>query len=378
MARRPIVTDALIALGLGVEMQLELLFVDAPRRDVLIARGALLALAVAVLLRRRVPVLAAALALAAITVMESRGNDVSDDLAGPFFALLFVAFSIGAYAEGRQLAAAATVLLLGAVVAVRLDEPPGGADDIFFALTIITGGPLLMGRLVRARARLNRALHEKALAVERDRAARAAGAVAEERARIAGELHHLVSSALASMVGQAGAAEQLVRVRPDVAERAFASVETTGREALAEIRQLLGVLRRDDEELALAPQPSLTHVRDLVARARAAGLPVELEVEGEHGPLPAGVDLTAYRVIQEALGGALEAPDERRATVRLRYDDAEVALEVTDVGAARPGPERQLLGVRERVSIYGGELVAEPTDEAGYAVRVRLPLERVA
>jgi signal transduction histidine kinase len=378
MGRRAAVTDVLLALGIGLEMQVELLFVDAPRRDVLVARAAVLAVAGALLVRRRVPVLAAALALTGITLLGRGPNDVSDNLAGPFFAVIFVAYSIGAYAEGRQLAAAAAVLLGGVIVAVRLDTPPGGWDDIFFALTVITGGPLLLGRLIHARGRLNRALHEKAVAVEEDRAARAAGAVVEERARIAGELHHLVSAALASMVGQAGAAETLVRDKPEVAERAFASVETTGREALAEIRQLLGVLRRDDEELALAPQPSLTHIRDLVARARAAGLPVELEVEGEHGPLPAGVDLTAYRVIQEALDGALEAPDERRATVRLRYDETHVALEVTDAGDARPGPERRLLGVRERVALYGGELVAEPTDGSGYAVRARLPLERVA
>src|SRR4051794_7032903 len=378
MSRRPFLTDVLIALAFGLEMQVELLFVDAPRREVLIARAAVLALTGALLVRRRVPVLAAALALAGLTLVESRGEAVSGNLAGPFFAALFVAYSIGAHAEGRQLAAAAGVLLGGIIVAIRLDDPPGGWDDIFFALTVITGGPLLIGRLVHARVRLNRALHEKALAVEQDRAARAEGAVVEERARIAGELHHLVSAALASMVGQAGAAETLVRDKPDVAERAFASVETTGRDALTEIRRLLGVLRRDDEELALAPQPSLTHIRDLVARARAAGLPVELEIEGEHGLLPAGVDLTAYRVIQEALDGALDAPDQRRATVRLRYGDADVALEVTDAGDARPAAERRLLGIRERVALYGGELVAEPTDGSGYVVRARLPLERVA
>jgi len=378
MGRRPPARDVLIALAVGVEMQAELFTVDGPRRDVLIARLAVLLLAVAVLFRRSIPVLAAAVALGGVALLESRGDSVSGNLAGPFFALLFVAFSIGANADGRELVLAAGTLLIGAVVAVRLDNPPGGWDDIFFALTILTSGPLLVGRLVRTRSRLNAALHEKALAVEHDRAARAAGAVAEERARIAGELHHLVSDALESMVGQAGAAERLARSKPDVAERAFTSVETTGREALSEIRRMLGVLRRDDEELALAPQPSLAHVRDLVARARAAGLPVELEVEGEAAELPAGVDLTAYRLIQEALGGALAAPDARRATVRLRYGDAEIALEVVDVGDAPPGPERQLLGVRERVAIYHGEVVAEPVDEAGYAVRARLPVERVA
>jgi signal transduction histidine kinase len=363
----------LIALAAGVEMQVELLFVDAPRRDLLIARLAFLVLAGAVLVRRQAPVVAAAAGVAAIGVIGSLGTGVNDDLVGPFFAMLFVSYSVGAHAEGRALLASTIVLVAGSVVAVRVSDPPGGADDIFFALTIITGGPLLLGRLVRARVRLNQALHEKAAAVERDRAARAADAVVQERTRIAGELHQLVSAALTSMVGQAGAAEQLVRAKPDVAERAFAAVEETGREALTEIRRLLGVLRRADEELALAPQPSLAHVRDLIARVRAAGLPVELAVEGDQAPLPAGVDLTAYRVIQEALDGALDAPHAGSAAVRVRYADAEVALEVTDGG----GGERQLLGIRERVALYGGDLVAEPVAGFGYAVRARLPLERV-
>ena len=168
------------------------------------------------------------------------------------------------------------------------------------------------------------------------------------------------------MVGQAGAAQQLVRARPEVAERAFASVEETGREALTEIRRLLDVLRRDDEELAPAPQPSLAHVRDLIARVRASGLPVELEIEGAAPEPPAGVDLTAYRVIQEALG----APDASRATVRLFFADGEVA----DLGDARP----DLLGIRERFELYGGHLVAETVGGSGYTVRASLPLERAA
>jgi signal transduction histidine kinase len=373
MARRP-PADVLIALGVLIETQAELLLVDAPRHDVLTARAVLLVLAIAVALRRRAPVAAAALGIAAIVVIETLGDDVNANLVGPFFAMLFISYSVGAHAEGRELIAGAVVLVGGSIIGVRLDEPPGGAEDIFFVLTILTGGPLLLGRLVRARVRLNEALHEKAAAVERDRAARAAGAVAEERARIAAELHGLVSAALTSMVGQAGAAEPLVRARPEIAERAFASVEDTGREALAEIRQLLGVLRRDDEELALAPQPSLAHVRDLIAHVRGSGLPVELAVEGEPTALPAGIDLTAYRVVQEALEGALDAPDARWATVHLRYTDGEIALEVADAG----GGARELLGIRERVALYGGELVAESVAGAGYAVRARLPVERVA
>jgi signal transduction histidine kinase len=176
------------------------------------------------------------------------------------------------------------------------------------------------------------------------------------------------------MVGQAGAAERLVRFKPDVAESAFASVEATGREALTEIRRLLGALRREDEELALAPQPSLAHLRDLLARVRAAGLAVDLAVEGAQAPLPAGVDLTAYRVIQEALDGALRAAEAGRAAVRIRYAESEVDVEVTDGGSG----DRQLLGIRERVALYGGDLVAEPLTGTGYAVRARLPLERAS
>jgi signal transduction histidine kinase len=197
----------------------------------------------------------------------------------------------------------------------------------------------------------------------------------DERERIAGELHHLVSGALTRMVGQAASAEQLARGQPDVAERAFTAVEQTGREALGEIRRLLGVLRHEDESLALAPQPSLEHLADLVARVRAAGLPVELAVEGEPAPLPAGVDLTAYRVVQEALAGVRQAAEPRNAIVSLVYADAELALAVTDTGAA-PAAERPLLGMRERVALYGGDLVAEAVAPAGYAVRATLPLER--
>ena len=188
----------------------------------------------------------------------------------------------------------------------------------------------------------------------------------------------MVSEALASMVGQAGTAEELSRARPDGAEAAFAAVEQTGREALGEIRRLLGVLRREDEELALAPQPSLAHLADLVARVHASGLAVELDVEGERSPLPAGVDLTAYRLVQEALGGALEAPDARRAAVRVRYAGDELALEVTDDGESPPAGDRPLLGMRERVALYGGDLVAGRVGGSGYAVRARLPLERAA
>jgi signal transduction histidine kinase len=375
MARRPPATDVLIALALGAEMQIELLFVDAAADDLRIARAAMLGLAGALVIRRRAPIAAAALGFVIVAVLERLSNDLSDGLVGPFFVLLFLCYSVGAHTEGRRLALGVAVLVVLGGAAVRLDQPPGGVGDMFFVGVVFIAGPVLLGRLVRSRVQLGAALREKTAAMEHDREQRAATAVADERARIAGELHHLVSEALASMVGQAGAAERLVRSRPNLAESAFASIESNGRDALDELRKMLGVLRRDDAELALEPQPSLAHVADLIARVRTAGLPVELDVQGEQQPLPAGVDLTAYRVVQEALGGALQAPDARTAAVRLRYAPDQVVLEVTDVGEAPA--ERSLLGIHERVELYGGALVSEPQGDAGYAVRARLPVERI-
>ena len=151
-------------------------------------------------------------------------------------------------------------------------------------------------------------------------------------------------------------------------------MEQTGRDALAEIRRLLGVLRREDDELALAPQPTLAHVADLVRRARAAGLPVTLHIEGAATPLPAGADLTAYRVVQEALAGAMREGAAVGATVTVRYGAGAVDLEVVDDGAARPAP----LGIAERVALYGGELSTAGSRDGGQALRARLPFGSAA
>ena len=172
------------------------------------------------------------------------------------------------------------------------------------------------------------------------------------------------------MVVQASGARRLAERDPARATDAFLAVETSGREALTEIRRLLGVLRRDDEELALAPQPSLRHVASLLRKVEAAGLPVELAVEGDERELPIGIDLTAYRVVQEALGGALEHGHAGHAQVRLNYAADHVDLEVADDGGA---PDRPLLGIRERVVLSGGQLRAGARRDGGHVVRARLP-----
>ena len=365
--------DLLLALAAGVALQVELFFADGPAGELLIARGDALLLAVAIGLRRRAPV--AAVALAGIVFITLEQFAISDEgLAGPFFALLIVTYSLGSNTHGRQLALGVAVVMAAGVLTIALAG--GGASDVLFLTTIMVGGPVLLGRLVRDRSRLGRALREKAAAMEQERALHSAAAVSEERARIAGELHAMVSTALASMVERSKTAERLARSDPDAADVALESIESSGRDALAEIRLLLGVLRREDDEAALEPLPSLTHLEELVARMCAAGLPVELTVEGEPPVLSAGLDLTAYRVVQEALEEARAAGGERRATVRLRYGERELLLDVTDDGAGAPRTARGLLGIHERVALYGGELVAEPLGAGGRSVRARLPLER--
>jgi signal transduction histidine kinase len=237
---------------------------------------------------------------------------------------------------------------------------------------VIVAAPVLAGRLLRERARLARALRAEASGEGDERWAELA--VAEERERIAGDLHDVVARALDRMVAEASGADRLVATDPGRAALAFAAVEETGREALTEIRRLLGVLRREDDELALAPQPTLAHVADLVRRARAAGLPVELHVEGAPAPLSAGADLTAYRVVQEALAGAVREGAAASATVVVRYGEAVVDLEVADDGAARPAP----MGIEERVALYGGELRTTSPRAGGHALRARLPLGSAA
>jgi signal transduction histidine kinase len=373
MGRLPRSRDLLFALAAGVALQVELFFIDGSAGELPATRAAEVLLAVAIALRRLAPIAAVTLSVVAFVGIEQLGTS-DEGLGGPFFALLIMTYSLGANTHGRRLVLGVAIVLAGGALLITLDD--GGASDFLFLATIMVGGPVLLGRLVRDRSRLGRTLRAKAAALEEERAARSAAAVSEERARIAAELHEMVSSALASMVGQSETAERLARTDPDGAEAALESIESTGREALAEIRLLLGVLRREDDEAALEPLPSLSHLEELVARMRAAGLRVELSVEGDVPVLPAGLDLTAYRVVQEALEEARAAGGERRATVRLRYGERELLLDVTDDGAdgrrAAPG----LLGIHERVALYGGELVAEPLGAGGHAVRARLPLER--
>jgi signal transduction histidine kinase len=364
--------DLLLAGAFLLETQLELSFLDASADTVLAARGLTFVMACGVAARRRTPLLAAALVFAALTVMEQLKGPVNTSLVGPYVSAFIVSYSVGANLEGRRLAVGTAWLVVLVTLMSVLDPTADDGLNLVWGWLVVVAAPVLAGRLLRNRARLARRLH--AAAGEDDGGAWAAQAVAEERGRIAADLHDVVARAMGRMVVDADSAAVLVAAEPARAALAFSAVEQTGRDALTEIRRLLGVLRREDDELALAPQPTLAHVADLVRRARATGLAVELHVAGEPAPLSAGADLTAYRVVQEALAAAVREGGAGGATVNVRYAPATVDLEVLDDGTPRPAPS----GIEERVALYGGELRTASLRAGGNALRARLPLGSAA
>jgi signal transduction histidine kinase len=221
-------------------------------------------------------------------------------------------------------------------------------------------------------------LQDLAVQLELEREEKAQIAVVEERTRIAREMHDVVAHSVSVMVVQSQAAQRLLEGEQSAARQALGSIETTRRQALTEMRRLLGTLRRTDAELTLAPQPSLRRLEDLIEQVREAGLPVELRVEGEVASLPPGVDLSAYRIVQEALTNTLKHAGASHAKVVVHYRDDELELEVTDDGAGNGnggGSGQGMIGMRERVALYGGILESGKKVGGGYVVEARLPLD---
>jgi len=207
-------------------------------------------------------------------------------------------------------------------------------------------------------------------------------AVAAERASIARELHDVIAHNVSVMVVQAGANRVTPPAEPEAAREAFASIEATGRQALSETRRLLGLMRRDGERQSPAPQPGLEHLTALAGQVRKAGLPVTVLVRGNARPLPAGLNLSAYRIIQEALTNVLKHAGPAATEVLVRYLDRELQIQVTDHGqrtllapGGHKGSGHGLIGMRERVALYGGQLEVGPLPGVGFRVRACLPLE---
>jgi signal transduction histidine kinase len=369
-------TDVLLALVLAAALQLQLQLGDHDGNVVVNVVGGL-ALTLVLVARRRAP-LQVACAYSAIAVLSSLlGGGLFDGQPPPVGALVAGAvtfYSLGAYAADRpaRIGAGAGVAGMWTTVLVsgQID-----VQSFLFSGVLIVATPWLFGRTQRARALRLELLEQEALQRERV-------AVGEERARIARELHDVVAHSVGAMVAQAQGAGRVLDRDPERAREALAAIERTGRTALDEMRRSLGVLRRTDADAPLAPQPGMDGLAALVAQARDSGLRVELVTEGEPAPLPAGVDLSAYRIVQEALTNTLKHAGPVHARVAVRYGGEQLELEIADDGAPGPRPSspptagggQGIVGMRERVALYGGDLQAARRPEGGFVVRASLPL----
>ncbi|HEV2918142.1 MAG TPA: histidine kinase [Actinomycetota bacterium] len=387
VALRPPLTDVLLAAGVLVVAQVETWMTTSfqPKPSL-----ALLAVVMTVPLawRRRVPFGVLLVVGGAGAVLGTGWPELN--ALYTFIAVVVAVFSVGAYAEPRR-SVVGCALVLGWFWAGALIDNAGrpgqrGPSDFVF-VTVVFGGAWLLGRALRERGQRAAELEQRAAQLEADQQVQARAAVAAERARIARELHDVIAHSVSVMVIQAGAAEQLLEDTPERARGPLEAVQDTGRQTILELRRLLGILREDSQELSLAPQPGLAGLELLMEEMRLAGLLVQLRVEGQPGRLPPGIDLAAYRIIQEALTNTLRHAGPAHAEVLVRYQQHAVELEVLDDGHG-PGPNNGasgasghgLVGMRERVALYGGTLEAGPrtTTKAagtGYAVRARLPTE---
>ena len=325
--------------------------------------------------RRRFPIVPP-LALAAVSIVSEGFSDsfLVDETTVPFVAFIFELYSVGRYVEGRRMLIGGVGSIVGLYVALALASGPTPEDIVWVGF--ILSAPLLAGRALRNRIKLNAELREKAERAEADREQRAREAIERERSRIATELQAVVANGVSAMVVQAGAVPRLLDAGDSArAGEALAVIEETGRDALTEMRRLLGVLRRDEDGVELAPQPSLRRAEALVARYDGDGLAVELVVEGERYELSPGVDLAAYRVLEQSLAAARDG-QARSARVLIRYAERDVELEISDDRADSAVVDRtEIAALRDRLSIYGGHLSAAAAEGGGFDVRARLPQE---
>ena len=304
----------------------------------------------------------------------------------PFFvgpAILVAVYSVAAYGRRWVSLAGLAVAELGlaAVLLTRFEEPEAWLVWVQFAG--IFGAAWLLGLFAHNYRAYAARLEERTAELERAREALARRAVTEERLRLARELHDVVAHAMSVIAVQSGVGAHVADSRPEEVGKALAAIEATSRSALIELRRLLGVLRQDGEpQASLTPAPGLANLEGLLAEVAKAGLAVRLRVEGAPVPLPAGLDLSAYRILQEALTNVVKHAGPAHAQVTIRYRDHEVAVQVIDDGRGvaavaadgRRGTGHGLIGMAERVAVFGGDLEVGPRPGGGFRVAARLPL----
>jgi signal transduction histidine kinase len=357
-------TDALIALMLLAGMELQLALGHAPGLEVLAIAGAV-ALALPIVWRRSHPLAVAVAFAAASAAQAALGGGVYENappLAGAIVTGAVVFYSLGSYAgerEARTGLAAGIAGLWATVVLAGHTE----LSSFLFSAGLVAVSPWLAGRV-------NRSRRLRAVAMER-------AAASEERQRIARELHDVVAHGVVLMVLQAQGARRILDQDPGRVREALEAIEETGKTALEEIRGSLGILRDENARADLAPQPTLGDLAALIEDMRRAGLAVDLRIEGAARAIPDGVDRSAYRIIQEALTNTIKHAGLVPTRVTVAYGAADLTLEIVDDGPGHSGSGdggQGLVGMRERVRVYGGEIEAHTRNGRGFVVRARIPL----
>jgi signal transduction histidine kinase len=346
-----------------------------------------MAVAVAALgVRRRAPLLAPCLAIAVVTWWTSLWPAGTQGPFEGFVLLVGAAYCLGTIRERRKLILGAGVLVLWFLVGVAVGLVGGRAGDVVPIGVWLAIG-FGVGYLISRRTEQARQAWEatRVLAAEQQR--QTARAVEDERARIARELHDVVAHGLSVIVVQAVAERRSLHgstLDTESIDAALGSIERTGREALVDLRRLLGLLRRSDDPVALSPQPGLGQLEELLGPVREAGLQVELDITGDQSPLPPGLDLTAYRIVQEALTNVLKHADARCVRVALAFQRNHLDVQVSDDGSPgavngipSTGPGHGLIGMRERVHVFGGTISAGTSPGGGWTVHARLPVATV-
>ena len=389
--RHPTGTDGMVAAAL-VGLAFLNLYINWGNDTVLRAALAIaltLLLILPFTLRRRFPL--AVLSFMTVAILVYRSLNIPES-SFTLYALLLAFFSAGAYGTSpwrdriRLLSAFATIGYLtysvffigrGWIFPVKTAL---SQVSVVLAEAFLFGAAWWIGNVFRIRRIHETELQERTIQLEQERDENARRAVFDERVRIARELHDVVAHHVSVMGIQAGAARRILKQQPEKANEVLSLIEASSRQAVAELQRLLGFLRQESQVDELAPQPSLNQLDVLVKHMREAGLPVEVKIEGEPQPLPPGVDLSAYRIVQEALTNTLKHAGSATAYVTLRYVPNSLELEIRDTGSNQVHddiPEKKgrgLIGMRERVTLHGGEFFARGLPGVGFIVRATLPL----
>ena len=326
-------------------------------------------------LRRRIGILGPVGALVALGVATLAAPALALNTTFVFLFVMLVCGITGYLVTDRRgLLGLVVVVAVAALAEARNPHHTLGNGVLVAAFMTLAWGA---GLLARRPVRQARSAEERALRLEREQQEAAYRAVTEERRRIARELHDIIAHSMSVMTMQTGGVRRLLQPEQERERDVLLSVEQTGRDAMAEMRRLVGLLKEEEATADYAPQPGMRSLATLVATVREAGLAVEVEVEGEQPELPPGVDLTAFRVVQESLTNALKHAHPTRAWVRVRWAPDAVRIEVGNDGRSRPDRSHTGFGhagMRERLGLYGGRLDSGPGPDGGYVVRAYLPV----